>query len=89
MKDIDWKGLAVAIAAVGGLITSMASAWQGCNTRAVQEQHAGEIKENKQAIGSIEKKADVAEAKADIAKDKAVIVEGKVEKIEKERKTDK
>ncbi len=89
MQDVNWKDIALAITALAGLVTASASAWQGCNTRQIQEQHADKIEKNTQAVGTIEKKAEVAEQKADIAKDKAVIVSEKVDKIEKERKTDK
>ncbi len=89
MPDVNWKDISLAITATAGLITASASAWQGCNTRQIQEQHADKIQENQQAIGAIKETAVAAKTDADIAKDKAVIVSEKVDKIEKERKADK
>ncbi len=77
---------ATLIVAITALVTALGL---HCDQKQVSQQHTEEIKQNKEAIGTIEKKAEVAAEKADIAKDKAAVVENKVEKIEKERKTDK
>ncbi len=75
------------ITALGALILSTAGVLQGCLNHERIDRHADEISQNKQAIGAVKEKAEVAAKEADVAKDKAVTVENKVEKLE--RKTDK
>jgi|SRR5579859_637804 len=75
------------LVAITAFLAALSALGISCNNHQVTQQHAGEIQENKVAIGEVKEAATVAVEKAEIAKDKAAVVEKKVQDIE--RKTDK